>query len=197
MKNSNVKHYRKRLQFLGWFVMAVMLSCCAAFGSKTLYKTTEEVQFQPKKVGYCQVANEKELNQLIGQTGTWYKEGVQETLAKNKVEALEFTLNDYSDFQELQPDSIAKLCKAHELDGFVTGKLRFAFINYSLTVIPIGQSQDTEVEVQYFDSNGNLLIHTSHNTYNGNSYPEMPVATKTVYDGTAGALKKVFKEMKK
>ncbi len=30
--------------------------------------------------------------------------------------------------------------------------------------IPIGVSEDTEVEMQYFNSKGTMLLHTKHNT---------------------------------
>lgn len=183
--------------FLIYFGVALLFAGCAAFGSKTLYKSEQVFRLEPARVGYCQVANESELNQLFDSTGNFYRQAIEADLTKRQIEPVFVQVKNYSDFNEIDSAYIAYICEKHELDGFILGKLRFVFISYSLTLIPIGQSQDTEIELQYFSNTGKLLIHTSHNTYNGNSYPEMPVATKTVRDGTTGAIKKIFKEMKK
>lgn len=183
--------------FLLYVGVALILVGCAAFGSKTLYKSEEVFQKEPARVGYCQVAGEDKLNQLFDSTGSFYRQAIEADLTKRQIEPVFVEVKDYSDFHEINPADIAEICETNALDGFVIGKLRFVFISYSVTIIPLGQSQDTEVEMQYFSNNGKLLIHTSHNTYNGNSYPEMPIATKTVRDGATGAIKKIFKEMKK
>lgn len=182
---------------LFYFGLAMVLSGCAAFGSKTLYKTAEPFQFEPKKIGLIKLASEDELNEIFYKTGEYYKQALEESLTTKQIKAVSIEMTEYSDFGELNKADIAEICKNNALDGIIAGKLKYLYTNYTALAMSIGTSQDTKVELQYFDSIGKLLIHTSHNTANGNTYPDMPSATRTVYDGTAGALKKILKEMKK
>lgn len=63
--------------------------------------------------------------------------------------------------------------------------------------IPLGVSEDTGVEMQYYDSNGDLLLHTKYNMHMGNSYWNFPTANKTLTDLNKGALGRRMKEITK
>lgn len=59
----------------------------------------------------------------------------------------------------------------------------------------MAENYDTEAELKLFSKNGDLLSHTLHNTYKGNSYMMSPSADITVRDGTIGAINRMAKDM--
>lgn len=178
-----------------YFGLIVLLTQCAAFGSKTLYKTDRPITFEPSRIGVSQLLREDILNQLVGSTGTYYEWAVGGFLKQKHIARIEVTIPQFNDFMEVDKDVIIELCERDSLDGILIGRLRYIFVDYYTLFIPMGQSQDTEVELQYYDSKGELVIHTRHNTQNGNTYGNMPSPDLTVRDGAIGALKKMFKEM--
>ena len=183
--------YRK---FICYGVLVCFLSSCAALGSQTIYRTDKAVRFNRARIGYSQLANEEGVNRTVINTSTFYNRAVKEYLAQKNVESVRLELPPFDNLREIDRSSLVKLCEIYNLDGILVGQLKYIYVNYYTLLIPIGQSQDTEVEMQYFDSNGSLLIHTRHNTHQGNSYMFFPSADKTVGDGTIGALNKMMQQ---
>jgi len=182
-------------KILFFFGLVILFSQCAAFGSKTLYKTDQPILFEPSRIGITQLAREDILNQIVDSTGSYYAQGTHNFLKQRQIERVEVTIPTFSDFHEVSKAGIIKLCEQDSLDGILVGKLKYLFVDYYAFFIPMGRSKDTEVELQYYDAWGDLIIHTKHNTQNGNTYGNMPTPDLTVRDGSIGALKKMFKEM--
>ena len=122
---------------------------------------------------------------------------MQNELKQRDVESRSIEYPYFEKWTDLDKQKIADICISNNLDGIIFTKLIFIQIKYTMMFIPISQSLDTEVEMQYFDANGNLILHTKHNTANGNAYPDPPIAEKTIPDGVKGALKRIFKEIDK
>lgn len=178
-----------------YFGLIILLTQCAAFGSKTLYKTDRPVTFEPSRIGVTQLLREDILNQIVASTSTYYSDAVDGFLKGKHIEHLEVNIPPFNDFSEVNKEVIIDLCERYSLDGILVGRLKYLLVDYYTLFIPMGQSQDTEVEMQYYDSEGKLVIYTRHNTQNGNAYGNMPTPELTVRDGAIGALKKMFKEM--
>jgi hypothetical protein len=96
----------------------------------------------------------------------------------------------------IKPDTalIKELCIKNGLDAIIVSRLTFIHVTYRMGVIPIIKNYDTNVEMKLIDKNGALLLNVNHNTLHGNSYFMPPSANKTIYDGTAGAIKGIGKE---
>ncbi|MEM9052026.1 MAG: hypothetical protein AAGC47_08255 [Bacteroidota bacterium] len=152
---------------------------------------------KPLVLGYSQLQNEPLLDKIVDNTSLLYNQTMDSELDKLEIESKRVEYTDFVDWSSLQTEEIVDLCASNDLDGILFTKLIFINTKMSLMLIPLGQSMDTEVEMKYFDSNGNLMLHTRHNTANGNSYPEQPKAVRTIPDGVKGNLKRIFKEIEK
>ncbi len=186
---------RNTLKFI-LLILTTVLTSCGAMGTKTLYKT--ETNFKkPTKIGFSQVANEDIMDKIVRGSAKIYDSTMINQLATQNIKSNKIVIENFDGFQGVKTDEIKNICTNNELDGMILTQLKFLNVKYSSMFIPIGVSEDTEVEMQYFDANGNLLLHTKHNTHMGNSYWNFPSADKTVKDGTKGALGRIIKEITK
>ena len=185
------------LKITSIFCTIILLTNCAAFGTKTLYKKEKNSLVKPKTLGFSQLENEPIIDKIVTGTSDVYDKVMSSELSKLDIKPKSIEYPNFKKWTELEKQTISELCNTNELDGIIFTQLKFVNTNYSMMFIPIGKSQDTEVEMKYFDSNGNLLLHTKHNTAMGNSYMDYPDAEKTVPDGVKGALKRIFKEIEK
>ncbi|MFH4963871.1 hypothetical protein V8G69_02615 [Gaetbulibacter sp. M235] len=177
--------------------ITVLSTNCAAFGTKTLYKKETIVLTKPKILGFSQLENEPIIDQIVNGTSENYDKIMSSELKKMEIESKNILYPNFEKWTDLEKQKISDICTSNKLDGIIFTQLKFINTKYSMMLIPIGKSQDTEVEMQYFDSDGNLVLHTKHNTQKGNSYLDYPDAVKTVPDGIKGALKRIFKEIEK
>ena len=176
--------------------LAILLTGCGALGTKTLYRTKTNLD-KPTKIGFSQVANEEVMNQIIKGSSEIYDTTMTNQLALQNIKSNKIELKNFDGFEGVKADEIKTICTENQLDGMILTQLKFLNVEYSFFFIQAGVSEDTEVEMQYYDANGNLLLHTKHNTHNGNSYWNFPSADKTVADGTKGALGRIIKEIQK
>ena len=177
--------------------ITVLSTNCATFGTKTLYKKESSGLVIPKKLGFSQLKSESIIDQIIKETSNKYGKVMSSELEKIGIESLNVEYPNFEKWTDLEKKKISNICTSNKLDGIVFTQLKFINTNYTMMFIPIGKGQDTEVEMQYFDSNGNLIVHTRHNTAMGNTYMNYPNAEKTIPDGIKGALKRIFKEIEK
>lgn len=174
--------------------LAILLTGCSALGTKTLYRTKTNLE-KPTKIGFSQLANEDIMNQIIKGSSEIYDTTMTNQLALQNIMSDKIELKNFGGFEAVKADDIKTICAENQLEGFIVTQLKFLNIEYSYLFIEAGVSEDTEVEMQYYDADGNLLLHTKHNTHNGNSYWDFPSADKTVADGTKGALGRIIKEI--
>lgn len=174
--------------------LAIALTGCGALGTKTLYRTKANL-YKPTKIGFSQIANEDIMNQIIKGSSDIYDSTMTNQLAMSNIKSDKIVLENFDEFESMKSDIIKNICADNLLDGMILTQLKFLNVKYSYLFIQAGESEDTEVEMQYYDANGNLLLHTKHNTHNGNSYWDFPSADKTVADGTKGALGRIIKEI--
>ena len=170
--------------------ISLLLSSCAALGTKTLYKSPNLREINT--VGFCPLENDT-LQQIFERTAIVSDSAVVETL-KTYGWSPPRRLDSALSFDHPDPAFIADICRRKGLDGVIVTKLQFIHVTYSMYTIPIFQNYDTEVEVKLLDSSGNVVLITRHNTLAGNSYMMPPLPERTVYDGVEGALKRMMKE---
>jgi hypothetical protein len=188
---------RNLLKITSILCTIVLLTNCAAFGTKTLYKKETNSLVKPKTLGFSQLESELIIDKIVIGTSDIYDKVMSSELNKIDIESQNVEYSNFEKWTDLEKQIISELCNTNELDGIIFTQLKFVNTNYSMMLLPIGKSQDTEVEMKYFDSNGNLLLHTKHNTAMGNSYMDYPDAEKTIPDGIKGALKRILKEIEK
>src|SRR5690606_34703623 len=176
-------------------VLTLFLTGCGAMGTNTLYRNETKIA-KPLRIGFSQVANEEIMEKIVKGSTRVYDLTTTELLDKHKIASTKIYVDGFEGFDSADSNSIKELCTQHNLDGMLLTQLKFLNVPYSSMFIPIGVSEDTEVEMQYYNAEGALLLHTKHNTRMGNSYFAFPTAERTVKDGTAGALGRVLKEMK-
>ncbi|MGB0917492.1 MAG: hypothetical protein ACPGU4_07875 [Flavobacteriales bacterium] len=164
-------------------------------GAFTYYSTESPPPIQ--KIGFCELDNNPRLTNLYASTNLHYSNGIIETCRQ-------FGLNDPIDlgeqligFDTIDSLLITQLCKENGLDGIVVGKMRFLQVTETMMFIPINQRTDVEVFLKLYGLNGNLLCHTSYDTYKANSYHINPKADRTTYDGVSSALSRILYAMKK
>ena len=177
-------------------IVTIVLKSCGALGTKTLYRTPSNLA-KPAKIGFSQVANEDIMEKIVKGSTKIYDSTMTNQLASNNIQSSKIVVENFEGFEKVDKDNLKNICISNQLDGIILTQLKFLNVKYSSMFIPIGVSEDTEVEMQYYDANGNLLLHTKHNTHMGNSYWDFPSADKTVKDGTKGALGRVIKEILK
>jgi len=164
-------------------------------GTNTLYRNEAKIA-KPVRIGFSQVANEEIMEKIVKGSTRVYDLTTTELLEKHNIASTKIYVEGFEGFDTAESNRIKELCIEHNLDGMLLTQLKFLNVQYSSMFIPIGVSEDTEVEMQYYNADGTLLLHTKHNTHMGNSYMTFPAAERTVKDGTAGALGRVLKEMK-
>ena len=174
-------------------IFLFILCSCSAIGTKTLYKTTDEVNI--KKIGFCRLESEDRLSRIFYNTNEIFDSTVILTFLEY---GLEMPSQIQTDISYETPDliEISNLCNKNDLDGFLVAKLTFIHVEYTMYSEPIIQNFDTEVELKLFDKKGKLLISTLHNTLHGNSYMMPPPPNMTIHDGAKGAIKRLTKEMR-
>ncbi len=165
-------------------------------GTKTLYRTKSHLN-KPTKIGFSQVANEDIMEKIVKGSTKIYDSTMINHLTMHNIQSNKIMVEKFEEFESVTETDIKNICAKNHLDGIILTQFIFLNVKYSSMFIPIGVSEDTEVEMQYYDANGNLLLHTKHNTHLGNSYLNFPSADKTVMDGTKGALGRIIKEIAK
>jgi hypothetical protein len=180
---------RKIFLFL---IITIALTGCATFGTNTLYKSEEKIEI--KKLGFAKLDGDSIVSKIFPQTDSIFTNTFVETF---KTYNLKDIVPFNSEFSIDKPDinTIVQICKENNLDGFVVSRLKFIHVTYSMSFIPIAKNWDTEVELKLFNKIGNIILTVRHNTTRGNSYFMPPSANRTIHDGTAGAIKRLAKEL--
>lgn len=185
------------MKILNFIVIAIIISSCASFGTKTISKSSALKTFELKKIGYSQMASEDILDKIIPGTSTYFYNAIDSYYSGKQINIEKHLLLKFNDLNEIDTSEIKNICKQFNLDGFLCTQLKYKFVDNYYLMIPLGKSEDTFTEMKLFDKNGNLILHTKHNTAMGNSYMKPPKADKTVKDGIFGALKRIDLEILK
>lgn len=186
----------KNISKIVLLILSITLTSCGALGTKTLYKTETQLQ-KPTKIGFSQLANERIIEKIVKESTEIYDSTMISQLSIQNIKSDKIILENFNEFESVEENEIKRICAKNNLDGIILTNLKFLYVSYSSMFIPLGVSQDTEVEMQYYDSNATLLLHTKHNTHTGNTYWNIPSADKTVADGTIGALQRILQEISK
>lgn len=173
----------------------LFLAGCGAMGTNTLYRNEATIA-KPSRIGFSQVANQEIMEKIVKGSTSVYDLTTTQLLNKHNIASTKIYVEGFEGFDTADSNKIKEICAEKNLDGMLLTQLKFLNVQYSSMFIPIGISEDTEVEMQYYNAQGMLLLHTKHNTHMGNSYFDFPDAERTVKDGTTGALGRVLKEMK-
>jgi len=179
----------------GLLLIVVILSGCAALGTKTILKSSNLNAYQFTRIGYTQIADEELLNEIRPNTSNIYDSTIKNFFNKNNIIAIGLFLPNFFSIEGIDKTEIVRMCQEQKLDGIICTQVKYKFFNNYYGCIPLGKSEDAYVEMQLYDKNGLLLLHTKHNTYAGNSYMMPPKAEKTIRDGTEGTLKQIMKEI--
>jgi hypothetical protein len=175
-------------------LIAILLTSCAAVGTKTLYKSQSRPEIL--KIGIADVYKKEELSDIFLDTNEKFKESIQ-IFAKEKGSYQIVLLDTEMDYENPNKELIVDKCNLYNIDALLISRLKFIHVTYSMMFVPIVQNYDTEVEMKLMDKSGNLIISTRHNTYKGKSYMTPPTAERTVMDGGKGALKRIYAELDK
>jgi hypothetical protein len=161
-------------------ILLVLLSGCAAFGTKTLYKSSEI--FNVHKIGYIDLGNTENLIKKYPNTLEIFHQTVVSSFHECGIDSVHLINSLRSPLNYESPDSIMIInaCSQAGVDAILISQLSF-----------ISVLKDTEAKMKLYDKSGKLIISTSHNTMDGNSYAMPPPAKRLVHDGVAGALKPI------
>ena len=194
----NIRQYSKLIKILIiTFLIQIVLLGCTAYGTKTLFKTNQrEVKIseigiivsQPDSVSLMIFPELIEFMENILFNGINWSDNF-------KVKVISDSLNRIS----FDPDknTIRNICMEDTLDGLLISNLKFPYVKHYMYIELFTQNYATIVELKLYDKKGNLILQTSHNTYEGNSYPMLPGPGWTVKDGTYGALDRLIDELGK
>lgn len=180
-----------------YVILTILITNCATFGTKTLYKKEANGLNKPISLGFSQLKNDSIIDEIISGTSDIYNSVMESELIKRSVKPQIVKYQNFDKWTDLDEKKISEICSLKKLDGIIFTQLKFINTEYRMMLIPIGKSEDTYVEMKYFDKSGELLLHTKHDTERGNSYLTFPKSKKTVPDGLKGALKRIFKEIEK
>lgn len=175
-----------------FLIITIALTSCAALGTKTLYKS--ETKSEIKKLAFAKLDGDSIVSKIFPQTDSIFSNTFVETFRTYNLKDI-VPFNSEFSIDKPNINTIAQICKENNFDGFVVSHLKFIHVTYSMNFIPIAKNWDTEVEMKLFDKTGNLMLTVLHNTTKGNSYFMPPTADRTIHDGTAGAIKRLAKEL--
>jgi len=192
-----MKNQQKNMLILGVLMLTLIISGCAALGTKTILRSNNLNSYNFKKLGYSQPASEDILNKIRQNTSNIYQSAVEAFFADKAIKVEKHNLSDFKLIDRVDTAEITKICHENGLDGYFCTQIKYKFVDTYYVIIPLGKSEDAYVEIKLYDNNGKLILHTKHNTFAGNSYMMAPKAEQTVRDGTFGALKRIIKEIKK
>jgi hypothetical protein len=178
-----------------WVFSIIILSSCAAFGTKTIYKSNNLNSYDFNKLGFSQPANEMTLNKIKENTSKIYQNAIENYFTNKKIKIEKHDLTKFESINSIDTEEIKKICNDNNLDGYICTQIKYKFVDNYYMFIPLGKSEDAFVEMKLYDKNGMLIINTKHNTSAGNSYMMPPKAEQTIKDGTVGALKRIMKEI--
>lgn len=178
-------------------LILLTLSGCTTFGTRTITKPIYGQSFEFASLGYSQLANESLLNKIKPQTSQLYVNAMEGFYANKNTKIQNHNLEKFDLISDIDPSEIKRICQEFKLDGFLCTQIKYKFFDNYYMVIPLGRSEDVYSEIKLFDKNGNVIVHTKHNTASGNSYMMPPKAEKTIKDGVVGALKQIEKELAK
>ncbi len=181
-----------RRHTLLFLIITILLTSCAALGTKTLYKSKAKNEF--KKLAFAKLDGNRIVSKVFPQTDSIFTNTFIETF---RIYNLRDIVPIDGEFSINEPDlnSIVQICKENNLDGFVVSRLKFINVTYRMNFRPIARNWDTEVEMKLYDKLANLVLAVRHNTTKGNSYIVFPTADRTIHDGTAGAIKRLALEL--
>ena len=171
--------------------IAVIIAGCASLGTKTLYSAGNKVEI--KKLGFSNLDGASFVNRIFPKTDSIFRSAFINTTGKFNLTPPIYLENELS-IEKPDTALIMSMCKEKNLDGLIVSRLKFINTSYSVYLIPVGQSFDTEVEMKLFSSAGGLLFSVRYGTLKGNSYLNFPTGEKTVRDGAVGAINKIAKE---
>jgi hypothetical protein len=182
---------QKSIIIVGELLLILIISGCAALGTKTILRSSNLNAYNFKKLGYSQPASEEIVNKIRQNTSNIYQSSVESFFADKAIKVEKHNLSDFKLIDKIDTTEITKICHENGLDGYLCTQIKYKFVDNYYMLIPLGKSEDAYVEIKLFDSNGTLMLHTKHNTF------AAPKAEQTVRDGTFGALKQIIKEIKK
>jgi len=195
-RQKMIRRSFSKSRIIGLTVFILILSGCAALGTKTVYKSNNLNSYSFNKIGYSQPASEEILNKIRPNTSKLYQVAFEDFFLDKPIKIEKHDLNKLEAIDKADTTEIKKICYENDLDGYICTQIKYKFVNNSYMYIPLGKSEDTYVEMKLYDKNGVPIIHTMHNTSAGNSYMMPPKAEQTIKDGTVGALRQIIKEIR-
>lgn len=179
------------IKYFFGLAVACLLSGCAATGTKTLYRAAG---FEPlRKLGFARLNPGEAVRTHFPQADSIFVAAMKATFghyAADHVKPIDFPVSPGADGLLLRD-----LCDRDSLDGVIVASMKFINVTYGVYGIPIAQNWDTEVDMGLYNRKGDLLLAVRHNTFRGNSYLMPPPANRTIYDGTAGAVRRIAREL--
>lgn len=191
---SNLKKHMKKT-FI-FFIITAILTSCSVLGTRTIYKSNSGIE-KATRIGFSQLAHEDIVEQIAKGSSLVYRNIMSGELSSRNILSNVILIKDFNKLESVNSNVIEKICRENMLEGIIITQLRFLNIKYSNLFIQPGKTFDTEVEMQYYNSNGKLLLHTKHNTKKGNTYFDFPKVERTVKDGIVGALTRIMEELDK
>ena len=179
-----------------FFLFSIIFTSCGAVGTKTIYRTETSIE-KPLRIGFSQLADVETMEKIVKGCSEIYDRTMIDLLNNQNISSDKITISEFNSFEDISIENVKNICIENKIDGLILTKLKFINVSYSSMFIPLGVSEDTEVEMLYYQADGRLLFHTLHNTHKGNSYWNFVPAERTVTDGTTGAFNRIVKEFKK
>lgn len=179
-----------------FFLFSIIFTSCGAVGTKTIYRTETSIE-KPLRIGFSQLADVETMGKIVKGCSEIYDRTMIDLLNNQNISSNKITISEFNSFEDISIENVKNICIENKIEGLILTKLKFINVSYSSMFIPLGVSEDTEVEMLYYQADGRLLFHTLHNTHKGNSYWNFVPAERTVTDGTTGAFNRIVKEFKK
>jgi hypothetical protein len=176
--------------------LCLILISCAKFGTKSLYRLEKGEIPIIKRIALYTPLNDDNLN-VEPEIAEFMLKSAVDYCRDGEYQIVRSLESEFLGYEIAATDKIKAICAADNLDGIILSRISFSGHSYSMYGATYARIIDTEVTMKMFDSSGKLLVETLHNTNKGNSYAFAPGLDTTVKDGTVGALKRVFQELKK
>ena len=88
----------------------LLLSGCAALGTKTIYKSNTLNSYSFKKLGYSQPASQDILDQIRPNTSTFYQAAFEEFFLTKPIKIEKHSLSKFELMDKLDTTEIKRIC---------------------------------------------------------------------------------------
>lgn len=183
MKSNQVNFYQK-LQIIT-IISLLFFSSCASLGGNIIYRTSQKQEV--KTLGFVNLNQDTILNkEFLGISEVYGKQMLSSFNENGKGGTIQ--IKEYLDYQKPDSASIVSICKKFNLDAVVLGNIYLKGVRRIS-----GTEWNSEIFLNVYSKDAQLLYKVGYNTKIGNGYFFLPTWQTSIKDAIKGSTQHLLK----